>query len=158
MDASAKRGMLIVWGTKAPDAGPDFQIPQGVDLIGWKALAFGIIAKLLIPADAKRTASMVKPKRCRAEYVIPLEFDYSHTRNAALYRETAFCHVAGYRWKTRYRLGEPTRADSYNGDVMLYETNGIHFFIDRDDACSYARDYACYWTEGMVPILKMLCG
>ena len=44
--------------------------PEG-DLIGWKKLSGGLIAKLLIPMDAKR--SNATGRKCRAEFAKVLE-------------------------------------------------------------------------------------
>jgi len=91
-------------------------LPEG-DLIGWKALQGGVICKLRIPPEAKRTASIVS-RKCRAEYAEVLEgegFD-KHTG------------------KVEYRVGQIVRPDSYNDDPRLECTNGIHFFATKAEA------------------------
>ena len=101
---------------------PHFQLPAG-DLIGWKRCG-GHIVKLLIPADAKRTASLVG-RKCRAEFVKVLEIE-----GAA---EAASSHDSG----TVYRVGEIVRPDSYDDNPLVECTHGIHWFATRAEAEEY---------------------
>jgi len=101
---------------------PHFQLPAG-DLIGWKKCGNHIV-KLLIPADAKRTASLVG-RKCRAEFVKVLEIE-----GAA---EAASSHDSG----TVYRVGEIVRPDSYDDNPLVECTHGIHWFATRAEAEEY---------------------
>ncbi|HET9285734.1 MAG TPA: pentapeptide repeat-containing protein [Candidatus Angelobacter sp.] len=94
-------------------------LPDG-DLIGWKKLNNGIIAKLLIPSSAKRVNST--DRKCRAEYVQVLELT-ANTQACGLYDS-----------KTVYKVGEITRPDSFNEDWRVKCSHGIHFFITREEA------------------------
>ena len=98
---------------------PHFQMPDG-DLIGWKKCGPHIV-KLLIPADAKRTASLVG-RKCRAEFVKVLEIE-----GAA---EAASSHDSG----TVYRVGEIVRPDSYDDNPLVECTHGLHWFATRAEA------------------------
>jgi hypothetical protein len=95
---------------------PHFQIPQQGSLTVWKATTDGIV-KLLVPAKAKRTASLVG-RKCRAEYVKVLSgggMD-KHSR------------------KVEYKKGTTIYPNSYNDDIRVECTNGIHFFLTREEA------------------------
>jgi len=97
---------------------PHFQIPQG-DLIVWKRLNSGI-AQLLIPKEAKRTACLTS-RKCRAEYAKVLEMEKETDTD----RHTRLLH---------YTVGETVRPDKYDDDIRLECTNGIHFFLTREEA------------------------
>jgi len=98
---------------------PHFQIADG-DLIGWGKKG-GHIVKLRIPADAKRTASLVG-RKCRAEWVDVLEIEGADE-----------CHSSGGVGSV-YRVGETVRPDSYDDDIRVECTHGIHFFQTRQEA------------------------
>ena len=97
-------------------------VPEG-DIIGWKKLANGSIAKLLIPKDAKRTNSVIG-RKCRAEYVDVLE----------IFGEAS---VDKHTGKTSYKVGERVHPDKYDDLLTVECTNGIHFFITREEAEAY---------------------
>lgn len=99
-------------------------VPEEGAFIGWKKLADGVIAKLEIPADAKRT-STTRSRKNRAEFVRVIELF------------GAAEGVSQHDHKTTYRAGEIVRPDSYNGDFREECTNGIHFFITRAEAEAY---------------------
>ena len=110
---------------------PDFQIDQESDLIVWKALRSGAIAKLKIPAKAKRTASL-RGNKCRAEYAEVLAiWDYNGRpiEEAMSMRDMV----------TAYKVGEIVRPDSYDDDIRVECTHGIHFFMTKAEAESWAR-------------------
>lgn len=99
-------------------------IPQEGAFVGWKKLVGGVIAKLEIPAEAKRTSTPIGRKN-RAEFVRVIELFGAAEA------------VSQHDKKTIYRVGEIVRPDSYNGDIRLECTNGIHFFITREEAEAY---------------------
>ena len=101
---------------------PHFQLPAG-DLIGWKKCGDRIV-KMLIPADAKRTASLVG-RKCRAEFVKVLEIDGADEA------------VSGHDGATVYRVGEVVRPDSYDDNPLVECTHGIHWFATRAEAEEY---------------------
>jgi hypothetical protein len=72
---------------------------------------------LLIPSDAKRTSSLIG-RKCRAEFVEVLEGEGVDRRTGLL----------------KYSPDEIVRPDSYDDDVRLECTHGIHFFITRAEA------------------------
>jgi len=98
---------------------PPFQIvPEEGSFIAFKKVDTGII-KILIPEDAKRTSTLVG-RKCRASHVLVLEGSGNsptHTQNALEYKE-----------------GEIVVADSYDDDIRIECTNGIHFFMTRKEA------------------------
>jgi hypothetical protein len=100
---------------------PAFQItPQGLPMHGFKKLADGTICTLLIPAEAKRTASLVS-RKCRAEYVVVVGGE----------------GVSRHDKSIVYKVGETVRPDYYNDDIRIDCTSGIHFFQTREEAEAY---------------------
>ncbi len=103
---------------------PDFQIPQDGSLIVWKAVEGGI-ARIEVPAEAKRTACLIN-RKCRAEFVRTLEIiiDGETTRSAPGRHDRSILYI----------VGEITRPDSYDDNPAVDCTHGIHFFLTRKDA------------------------
>lgn len=99
-------------------------VPQQGAFIAWKKTTDGV-AKLEIPADARRCNSRVG-RKCRAEFVRTLAINDDTTPGKSargLYSVT-----------TTYTVGEITRPDSYDDDIRVECTHGIHFFITREEA------------------------
>jgi hypothetical protein len=101
---------------------PHFQIPQGGELIVWKKVD-GRLVKLRVPADAKRTASLVG-RKCRAEFAQVLEIEGADVIEVS----------RSYYRKTVYRIDETVYPDMYDPDPRVECTNGIHFFLTREEA------------------------
>ena len=98
-------------------------LPDG-DLIGWKKCAGGVIVKLRIPADAKRSHAF--GRKCRAEYADVLE---------VIGADRAKTIRHGVR--TIYTPGERVMPDKWDDNWMDECSNGIHFFITRAEAEAY---------------------
>jgi hypothetical protein len=97
-------------------------IPEG-DLIGWKKCSGGVIVKLRIPADAKRSHAF--GRKCRAEFADVLEVIGAEVG------------VSSHDRKTEYRAGERVIPDSFSENWMNECAPGIHFFITRIEAENY---------------------
>ncbi len=93
-------------------------LPEG-DLIGWKKLYGGTIAKLRIPAEARRSHAF--GRKCRAEFVDVIEGEgiRSHDR------------------KTTYAPGSRVTCDKWDENWQEECAGGIHFFITRIEAENY---------------------
>jgi hypothetical protein len=101
---------------------PHFQIcPEEGAFIAWKALRNNgskTIAKIQIPEDAQRTSSLVG-RKCRASHIIVLEGEGESPTNDI---------------KLQYKPGEVVRADSFDPDIRVECSHGIHFFMTRKEA------------------------
>ena len=93
-------------------------LPEG-QLIGWKKLKDGIIAKLSIPADARRSHAF--GRKCRSEFVDVIE------------GEGVSCHDG----VTKYAPGLRVTCDKWDEDWMQECAGGIHFFITKIEAENY---------------------
>jgi uncharacterized protein YjbI with pentapeptide repeats len=95
-------------------------LPDG-QLIGWKKCERGVIVKLQIPAEAKRSHAF--GRKCRAEFADVLEVigaDVGITDN--------------HGPRTEYRVGQRVTPDSFDDNWMDECSNGIHFYITRLEA------------------------
>ena len=92
-------------------------------LIGWKKCKDGVIVKLGIPAESKRSHAF--GRKCRCEYAYVLE---------------VFNGIEGistHDGKTKYVQNALVRCDKWNENFTIECTGGIHFFITREEAEAY---------------------
>jgi len=94
-------------------------LPAG-DLIGWKKLAGGTICKLQIPANAKRIGGLIG-RKCRAEFAVVLKGE----------------GVSIHKKQFQYHAGETVRPDKFDDNPLVECSNGIHFFITKQEAKDY---------------------
>ncbi len=92
-------------------------------LIGWKKCIGGVIVKLRIPEDAKRSHAF--GRKCRAEYV-----DVQEVFGAEQ-------GISQHDRKTVYAVGQRVMPDKFCENWMDECSNGIHFFITRIEAENY---------------------
>lgn len=105
---------------------PDFQIPQNVELTVYKKLRDNVVAELLIPAYASRTATPVDNK-CRASEAKVIALHGTTSTEVSSLRDEGFI----------YKLGATVKPNDYNPDIRVACTNGIHFFMRREEAEAY---------------------
>ena len=109
---------------------PTFQIvPEKGSFIAWKKLRGGEIAKLMIPERAARVSTPIG-RKCRAEYAKVLSIT---CRLGGQLKEGTSLHGVD----VVYRVGKIVRPDSFNPDIRVECTHGIHFFITRAEAEEY---------------------
>jgi hypothetical protein len=94
-------------------------LPEGA-IIGYKKLADGSIAKLRIPAAAKRV-NAYGSRKCRAEYAFVLS-------------STGAC---ARRNGTKYPKRGKIVPDKYDPDPRVECSHGINFFITEQEAKDY---------------------
>ena len=95
-------------------------LPEG-ELIGYKKLADGTIAKLRIPAEAKRV-NAYGSRKCRAEYAFVLSSSGASAK-----------HTETFKYPERGEIVP----DSYDADPRVECSHGIHFFITEQEAKDY---------------------
>lgn len=97
--------------------------------VAYKILADGAIATLLIPADAKRTG--YSGRKCRASKAFVLAIEDSrgnHIKEATNNYHTNLI---------TYTVGEMVYPDAYDDSREKTCTNGIHFFMTKEEAKNY---------------------
>ena len=97
-------------------------LPDG-DLVGWKKCRGGVIVKLRIPAEAKRSHAF--GRKCRAEFADVLEVIGAEVG------------ISSHDGKTEYRTGQRVTPDSFDDNWMEECSHGVHFFITRLEAEAY---------------------
>ena len=102
-------------------------VPEG-ELIVWKALQGGLIAKLIIPAKAKRVNTIGR-RKCRFEYAI-VDVIYDGKKKVKQGRGI-------FNREFIYEAGKEVRPDKFDPDSRVECSHGIHAFITRLEATEY---------------------
>ena len=97
-------------------------LPDG-NLVGWKKCRDGVIVKVLIPQDAKRSNGT--GRKCRADKVKVLRVFKGEVG------------ISQHDGKTEYRKGADVQSDKWDADRWTECGGGIHFFITREEAEAY---------------------
>ena len=104
-------------------------LPDG-EFIGWKKLPNGLIAKLKIFEDSKR--SRATGDKCRCDKCLVLEFQ--NVDGSIADTET---YTSNKYTECTYTVGKVVYADQWDEDRWNECSHGIHFFIDRQSAVDY---------------------
>lgn len=121
-------------------------IPDTGSFIGWKRVQMGdhkghwpgsVIAKLLIPEDARRLT--LPDGQCRASKVKVLELQ--RIDGTILPPEAEALSLKD--GKTRWRAGETVEAKDFSSELYNEWTPGIYFYLDRRCAV----EYLCYGSD-----------
>ena len=114
------RGASLIYADLSDTKLPHYLIcPEEGSFIGWKRVRDNVI-KLLIPEDAKRTSSLIS-RKCRASFVKVI--------GGLPEGERVTSALGGV-----YELNKTVKPNSFNDDIRLDCTNGIHFFMTRKEA------------------------
>ena len=100
-----------------------FGIPDEGELIVWKKVQDKLV-KLAIPPESKRIGSLIG-RKCRAEFVRVISIEGG---------EPVESNGCGNGPSTRYVVGEIVRSDSFDDDIRVECSHGIHFFLTRKEA------------------------
>jgi len=97
---------------------PQFQIcPTTGSFRAWKKTTAGVI-EIEIPSKSKRTSSLIG-RKCRAGFIkVITPGGKSPTKGNLDYS----------------KKGSIVRADSFDSDIRVECTNGIHFFMTKEEA------------------------
>ena len=103
--------------------------PSDGAFIGWKKVC-GNLIKLEIPEDARRCSATSRKCRCDKAKVLSVW-------NMRLEEEVSEVVNHAYNQETLYKVGEMVYPDSFDEDRWKECSNGIHFFINKQDAINY---------------------
>jgi len=106
-------------------------IPETGSFNAWKK-ACGYVLKLEIPTKMKRTCN-IKSRKCRGQGVKTLQIQNIDGTKAKGVEKVHGDHDK----KTIYEIGKMTYPDKYDDNFLEDCTNGIHFFISREEAVKY---------------------
>jgi hypothetical protein len=103
--------------------------PSEGSFVAWKK-AGGMIVKLLVTEDAKRSSATTLKCRCSKARVLAIEnIDGSESK----LKRVASSHDKNFV----YRVGETVEVDDFDDDRWNECSSGIHFFIAREMAVKY---------------------
>lgn len=103
--------------------------PDSGSFTAWKK-AHGQIVKLLIPEDARRSSATGRKCRCDKAVVVAIETvsgESAELNEIASDRDCAFI----------YKVGETVTEPNFCEDRFKECADGIHFFINRQEAVDY---------------------
>ena len=103
--------------------------PSEGAFVAWKKVNNEYLVKIHIPEDAKRLSGTTRKCRCDKAMVLDItsldgEEHYNEVTNN-IYNETI------------YKVGEVVYPDSFDDNRWNECSNGIHFFINKEDAINY---------------------
>lgn len=107
--------------------------PEEDEFIGWKKVKTNtnnIIVKLLIPSDAKRSSATTRKCKCNKAKVLEM-FNLDGT--IAAEREVH----SNYDYSFIYKVGETIEVPNFDNNRWNECSEGIHFFINRQEAINY---------------------
>ena len=94
--------------------------PESGAFDGWKKCRKGVLVRVRIPAEARRSSATTR--KCRAEFVDVLEVIGAEVG------------IARHDEKTEYRAGQRVTCHEWCEDRWQDCAGGIHFFITRAEA------------------------
>lgn len=102
--------------------------PSDGAFVGWKKVN-GKLVQLLIPEDAKRSSATTMKCRCdKAKVLAITSLDGAEQYDSVL--NTNYVN-------TEYKVGEMVYPDEFDDNRWDECSNGIHFFINKQDAINY---------------------
>ena len=103
--------------------------PSEGAFIGWKKVEGKYLVKLQIPEDARRLSATTRKCRCDKAMVLDI---------TSLDGNKHYDEVTNNRYnETIYKVGEFVYPDSFDENRWNECSNGIHFFINKEDAINY---------------------
>ena len=105
-----------------------FACPSDGAFIGWKKVN-GHLIKLEIPEDAQRCSATTNKCRCDKAMVVSI----TDIKTGAERKHITNTNYA----KTTYTVGKMVYPDSFDENRWNECSNGIHFFINKQDAINY---------------------
>jgi hypothetical protein len=104
-------------------------IPEEGSFIAWKKCSNQCLVKLEIPAEAKRHNSL-GGRKCRASYVKTVAI---WDKDGNSITECKGSHNS----EIIYKVGRLTKPDKYDANPLIECSNGIHFFITKQEALEW---------------------
>ena len=102
--------------------------PSDGEFVAWKKVAWRLV-KLKIPADARRCSATSRKCRCDKAMVVAI---------TSLDEKEEFGDATSNTYaQLTYKVGEMVYPDSFDEDRWQECSNGIHFFINKQDAINY---------------------
>ena len=122
------RNATIQGAKNVPDGLP-MACPEEGSFVAWKKVEGCYIIKLEIPEDAKRSSATSKKCRCdKAKVLEIIDWETGEKIDEVVNTNFASC---------TYKVGEMVYPDSFDDKRWNECSNGIHFFVNMDEAVYY---------------------
>ena len=105
--------------------------PDEGGFIGWKK-AQGMIVKLYIPEDARRSSAT--GRKCRCDKAVVLEIQSTDGKEVYVAEAEV---KSNYDENFVYKVGETVSVSNFDEDRFNECAPGIHFFVNRQEAVDY---------------------
>ena len=103
--------------------------PSEGAFVAWKKVEGKYLVKLQVPEDARRTSATTRKCRCDKAMVLDI---------TSLDGEEHYDEVTNNNYsETIYKVGEMVYPDSFDENRWNECSNGIHFFINKEEAINY---------------------
>ena len=103
--------------------------PVGQSFGAFKKVKGGVVLGLLIPWSAQRTSSLIG-RKCRANEALVVCVVHGDAYNTGIYESL---HDSRFT----YEVGKMASEPSFDPDIRVECTTGIHFFMTKEEAISY---------------------
>jgi len=104
--------------------------PVGQSFTAFKKVRGEIVLELLIPRSARRTSSLIG-RKCRADAALVVGVAYGDAVNNA-----GICKSL-HDSRFTYEIGKMASEPSFDPDIRVECTAGIHFFMTKEEAFNY---------------------
>ena len=122
------KGAHLIEAKNIPDGLP-MACPTEGSFIAWKKVECHYLVKLEIPEDAKRSSATSKKCRCdKAKVLEIIDMNTGENIDEVVNTNYTLC---------TYTVGEMVYPDWFDDNRWRECSNGIHFFVDREDAENY---------------------
>jgi len=101
----------------------------GQSFTAFKKVAGGVILELLIPRSAQRTSNLIG-RKCRANKALVVGVAVGNANNTGVYKSL-------HDWDFTYEVGKMAWEPSFDPDIRVECTTGIHFFMTKEEAIDY---------------------
>ena len=101
----------------------------GQSFTAFKKVRGEIVLEFLIPGSAQRTSSLIG-RKCRANEALVVGVAYGDANNAGIYESL-------YDLSFTYEIGKMAFEPSFDPDIRIECTAGIHFFLTKEEAIDY---------------------
>ena len=121
-------GADLRFAENVPDDAMPLACPATGAFIAWKKVDCKLV-KLEIPEDAKRSSATTNKCRCSKAKVLAV---------TNLFETRTYKEVANYNYEPLiYKVGEMVYPDSFDENRWKECSNGIHFFMDKNEAINW---------------------
>jgi len=100
-------------------------VPPEGSVIGWKKCTGGVLVKIKVPEEAKRSNAF--GRKCRAEFVDVLEVIPAEAIGISI-----------HDGNTQYEVGKRVACNVWDDDYRNECAGGIHFYITKEEALAHS--------------------